>query len=297
MWYTILCNFFSPETFWNTSVPLLIFSVLWDKIFERKSWYPLPIHKNFRWNNFSENWRNPPRIFSVLWDKKVSIESRDIPFLSIKIFDKRTFLRNEGFPNENFRYCEKIIIRLNCETPSYAIFFNPELFWNTRVPLRRFSVLWDKKVSKENRDIPLLAIQIFDKRTFLKTEGIPYEVFRYCEKIIFRHYRNTQSYAIFLFPNFSEKRVPVGVFSVEWDKKVSRENRDIPFLSIKIFEERIFSEKWRVSLRNFSVLWENHYSTKSWYTILCNFFIPEIFRNKRVPLRIISVLWDEKVSR
>ena len=142
------------------------------------------------------------------------------------------------------RYCEKINFGQSRDTPSYAIFFNPEIFWKKRVPLRSFSVLWenqfstkswytilciffnpefswnrrvllaiffllwDKKTSRENRDIPILSIKIFDKRFFLKKVGFPYESFRYCEKIIFRQTRDTPSYAIFLFQIFSEKKVP-----------------------------------------------------------------------------------------
>ena len=242
LWYTISCNFFNPEFLWNKRFPL--------------------------------------RIFPVLWDKKVSIESRDIPFLCIKIFDKRSFLRNEGFPNENFRYCEMIIIRHDCETPSYAIFCNPELFWNTRVPLRSFSVLWDKKVSRENRDIPLLALKTFDKRTFLKTEGIPYEVFRYSEKIIFRQHRNTQSYAFFLFQNFSEKKGSRRSFFGSVRQKSFERKSWYPLPLDKFFRWKNFSEKWRVPLRNFSVLWENHYSTKLWSPILCNFLIQNFSETK-----------------
>ena len=161
-WYTFLCCFFIPEIFWNTTIPL--------------------------------------RIFSVLWDKEVSRENRDIPFLSTNFFDKKNFWKMEGSAYEIFWYCKKINSRQHCDTPSHAIFFNPEFFWNTRVPLRIFpvlwenqfstkswytilcnffnpeyfwnteifSVLWDKKTSTENPDIFFPSIKIFDKEYFLK---------------------------------------------------------------------------------------------------------------------------------
>ena len=83
----------------------------------------------------------------------------------------------KGSTYENFWYCKKINFRQNCDTPSHAIFFNPEFFWNTRVPVRIFPVLWGKKVSRESRDNSLLLIKFFDKRMFLKIGGFPYEFF------------------------------------------------------------------------------------------------------------------------
>ena len=64
--------------------------------------------------------------------------------------------------------------------------------------------MWEKDVSRESRDIPLLAIKTFDKRKVLKIERFPYEIFRYCEKINFRQNGDTPSYAIFLIQNFYE---------------------------------------------------------------------------------------------
>ena len=129
------------------------------------------------------------------------------------------------------------------------------------------------------------AIKIFDKRTFPKTEGIPYEIFRYCEKVNFRQNRGTTSYAIYLIRKFSEKEGPPRIFSVVWDKEVSRESRNISLLAIKNFDKRIFCENCRNPLQNFAVLWEKQFSTKSWYTFLCNFLNPETFWNKSVPYK------------
>ena len=60
-----------------------------------------------------------------------------------------------------------------------------------RVPLWNFSVLWDKKISTEIRDIALWSIKFFDTRNFLK-----------------------------------HQRVPLRSFSVLWDKTILTENRD-----------------------------------------------------------------------
>ena len=155
------------------------------KIFQRKPWYPPPIHKIFRQKNVSEKFRVPLRNLLVLWEIQFSTKSW------------YTILCN---------------------------FFNPEIFWKERVLRGIFSVLWDKKVSRESRDFPLLSIKFFDKRTFLKKEGFSYEKFWYCEKINFRQNRDTLSYANFFnAETFSIKRVTLGIFSVLWDK-MFREN-------------------------------------------------------------------------
>ena len=174
-----------------------------QRSFEIKSWYPPLSYEKFRWKNFSENWRNPLRNFSVLWENHISTKSW------------YTILCN---------------------------FFIPEFFLKKRAPLGVFSIVWDKNVLRESRDIPLLAIKSFDNRKYMKNEGFPYEVFRYCEKINFRQNRDTPSYAIFLIQKFSEKKVPLGISSVLWDKKVSRENRDLPFLATNLSMKEKFSK-------------------------------------------------------
>ena len=77
--------------------------------------------------------------------------------------------------------------------------------------------------------------EIFDDGIFLKTEGVPYEVFRYSEKINFRQNRDTPSYAIFLFQNFFWKKGPLGFFLVVWDKKSFERKSWSPGPSHKIF--------------------------------------------------------------
>ena len=153
-----------------------------------------------------------------------------------------------------------------------------------------------QKKTREGRDIPLLAIKNSNKRKFLKNEGFPHKALRYCERINFRQSRDTPSYAIFLIQNFSGKRVPLRIFSVLWDKKVSRESRDIPLLSRNLFDKGKFLKK-KGSPTKISVLWENQFSTKSWYTILCNFFNPEFFWNKTVLLAIFFGIVRQKNFR
>ena len=192
------------------------------KIFQRKSWYPLPIHKIFRQRNVSEKWRVPLRNLLILWEIQFSTKSW------------YTILCN---------------------------FFNPEIFWHKRAPLRNFPALWGKKFSTVINDNPLLSFKISDTRNFLR-------------------YRESPTF-------FS---------GTERQKSFGRRSWYPPPID-ELFRWKYFSEKWRVPLRTFSVLWENQFPTKSWYTILCIFFNPEIFWKERVLLGTFSVLWDKKVSR
>ena len=135
-----------PEFFWETeSPPTKIFCTVRKTTFDKFVIHHLVLFfsdPELFWNK-----RVPLRLFSVLRDEKISRENRNIPFLSIKFFDKRNFLRNKGFPYEIFRYCEKINFRQNRDTPSYEIFLI---------------------------------------HTFSETQGSPYENFRYCETKKFR---------------------------------------------------------------------------------------------------------------
>ena len=140
--------------------PTKFFGTAGQKIFDRKSWYPLLIHKLFRYLKFSETQhrRVPLWIFLALWDKIFSTENLDTPpppFIHKHFFATGRFLkhRSEGFVHE---------------------FFSP---------------LWDKKFLTESRDTPpLLSINFFATWNFLKhsTEGFPYEFFWHCETKYFR---------------------------------------------------------------------------------------------------------------
>ena len=112
----------------------------------------------------------------------------------------------------------------------------PKLMKHSRIPLRNFSALRDKKISTENLGTPpppLLSINFFDTRHFVK-----------------------------------QRRVPLRSFSVLWDNNFSIENRDIPLLGIKFFDTPNFLKHRRVPRRNFSALWGKRFSTESSDTLL-----------------------------
>ena len=152
-----------------------------------------------------------------------------------------------------------------------------------RVLLGVLPVLWDKKVSRESRDIPLLAKKNSDKRKFLKDEGFPYKTLRYCERINFRQSRDAPSYAIFLIQKFSGKRFPLGVFSLLWDKKVSRESRDNPLLAINISDQRKFLKNEGFPYKILRYCEKINFGQSRDTPSYAIFFNPEIFWKKRAP--------------
>ena len=176
--------------------------------------------------------------------KKISRESRVFPLLSINFFDKRNFLKNEGFPYEFFRYCEIKNLRHKVVMPLFCMkIFDTRKFLKHRVvPLRIIPALWGKKISTVKNDNPLLSFKISDTRNFLKGREPPTKIFGAVrkttfDKIVIHHLM------LFFDPEiFWNKRIPLRVFSV-LRQKISRENRDNPFLSIKIFDKRIFLKK------------------------------------------------------
>ena len=63
--------------------------------------------------------------------------------------------------------------------PSYPYFFfhTRNFLKHKKVPLRNFSVLWNRKFSTQNRDIPLLWLKFFNTRKKWNSQRFPYESF------------------------------------------------------------------------------------------------------------------------
>ena len=133
-----------------------------------------------------------PRWFLAMWDKKLR-QNCDTPIIQ-KIFDARKFLKHKGPPTKLFG-----TVRQKQPTKSWYTFLQkysiPEHFWNTRVPLRKFLVLWDKK-DWQNRVTP-------NTQKFFKTRTI-----------------------------LTHRIVRPRCFSATWDKNFPTEKRAAPFLTI-----------------------------------------------------------------
>ena len=136
-------------------------------------------------------------------------------------------------------------------------FFDSRIFLIYRsVPQRKFSALWDKKLSTERRDIPFFWIGFFDtwhlklsetldgsSRSFSilwdkKIEGKPW----YAKKF-------PRSQTFWILENVPRK------FLRTVRQKNSNEDCDSPFSCIESFDNRKVLEGWRRYPRIFSVLW------------------------------------------
>ena len=108
---------------------------------------------------------------------------------------------------------------------------------------------------------------IFPKNKFWNTEGLLYEMFRYCEMKPFRRtIVTTAPFLIFNFFRFQKdlehRKVPLRKVSVLWDRK-SRRRIVTPthFFSLTFFDIKKFLKHRRVPLRTVSVLWDEIIST------------------------------------
>ena len=234
------------------------FGTLRKKI-QRNWWYPLPMQKMFRYQKFSETRKGSATIFFGAVRQNFSIEISDMPFLCIRFFDARFFLKH------------------------------------TRVPLRNFLVMRDKFFKRKIcNTLPLLLskkIEITD--IFWNREVIPYDFFRYCETNKLTKYRDTHPSSLIhksvRYPKFSEthKGSPTNFFGTVrqklWQKIVI-----LPplLLSTKLFDTRSFLKQRGVHLWIFSTLRHKKLSTKKCDNpFLCVRFFdtPFFLTHRRVP--------------
>ena len=216
---------------------------------------PLGIHKIFRYPRFSETPKGSPTNFFRHCETKKFRKNRYAlqisyaqppppphPLLCMEISDTRIFLKHK------------------------------------RVPLRIFSALWDKKISKKPLCSPDQLCSPptppppmhgnFRYQNFFETQkGSPTNFFGTVRQKIFdktvmlsRSVRLSPPPHPLLCMEISDtrvflkhKRVPQRIFSALWDKKNSTENSDIPFLCIKFFDTRNCLKHRSVPQRNFSV--------------------------------------------
>ena len=174
------------------------FGTVRQKIFDGNLWYPLLCIKFFDTPNFLKHWRDAHEIFRHYETNKNFWRKNVIPFSSIKHFEAKNFLKN------------------------------------SRIPLRKFSALWDIKNSTENRDMPPLIHNFFlIPKNFRKTEGCLYKAFR------LGHVRQKVPTKPWSPPLLCMKIFDKGIFlkhqsvlqgniSAQRDKTFSTENLDTP---------------------------------------------------------------------
>ena len=171
-----------------------IFGFARQRNFGRKTWFSVPMHRKFRYSKLSGRLKAlPTKFFSTVRPKKINAESRypllrsfrcpkdserqggsttnfigskrginsteksDITLLGMKFFGSRTFLIYRSVPQRNLSalWADKFSME-NRDFPFFfKIFFDTshlKLFETLDGSSRSFSLLWDKKKSKVNRD-------------------------------------------------------------------------------------------------------------------------------------------------
>ena len=208
------------------------------------------------------------RNFSALWDKMFDTKSWHNS-LKPKIFRYPKLMTHWWVPLRSFsalsdkKFWQKIVI---FPPPLIVIFFRDQRFSEAqirKVSLRNFSALWDK---------------MFDTKSW--QNSLKPKIFRNAK--LMTHWW-----------------VPLRSFSALSDKKFWQKIVIFPPPLILIFfRDQKFSEAQirKVSLWNFSALWDKMFDTKSWH----NSLKPKILRNPKlmthwwVPLRSFSALSDKK---
>ena len=182
-------------------------------------------------------------------------------------------------------------------------------------PLGSFKVLWDKKFSTENCDSlsfsPLWSIKLFDARIFMKHRWVSLQNVA----VLWHRTFPTEFHDLHLFcANIVDKRnflnywsVPLRNNSALWDKTISTKSCDTSpppsypwkykisevFWNTEWFAYEVF---WYCEIRNF---WRKivifHLSLSPLLSLkLCDKGI--FLKNRRVPVRSISVLWVKNIA-
>ena len=90
------------------------------------------------------------------------------------------FWNAEVLPYEFFRYCETNLGKKLWQTPSSLIKKNCEtrkLLKHRSVSSKNFSALWNKKISTDNSEVPLISLSFFDSRFFPKHRRVALPIF------------------------------------------------------------------------------------------------------------------------
>ena len=145
----------------------MFFGTVRQKIFDGKSWYPPPlIHKVFRYRKFLKHSREgfPCEIFRHCETKKFSTENRATPSLPPPPYSNINFFATgieffwktapKGSSTKCFGTVRQRFSTKNRDITLWSIklFDTRNFLKHQRVPLRSFSVLWDKTTLRENRD-------------------------------------------------------------------------------------------------------------------------------------------------
>ena len=170
---------------------------------------------------------------------------------------------------ETMKACPRNFRHYETENSSIKLFESEDFLKNSKIPSRKFSALWDKKNSIENRDMPPLIHKFFFR--YQKISGKPKGSFqsfsfRSCETKKFR--RKIVITAI-LHKNFRYLKIPETMkacprnFRHYETENFRRKNVIPPFSSIKLFESEDFLKNSKIPSRKFSALWDKKNSIEN----------------------------------
>ena len=236
-----------------------------------KLWYPF-YRKTFDTRIFLKDRMVRPRCFSATWDKKISTEKRDTPFLSIFFSVLENFWNTKAFPTKFFG---TVRLNLLDGKSLNSYFMHKVVVWLRFYESLKGSPqkIRHRETKKFKKVVIDCYPKFFRYQNVSELQGSPYEVFWYCEiktinkivipvlskkfwnqnnsetqtgsptmicgdvrqksstKLWYPFYRKTFDTRIFL----KDRMVRPRCFSAIWDKKISTEKRDTPFLSIFFF--------------------------------------------------------------
>ena len=184
-------------------MPTKFFGTVRQKILDEKLWNPVLCINFFDTSNFLKHWRDAHEIFRLCGTKNFRQKNVITHSSSIKLFEIKNFLKN------------------------------------SRIPLRKFSALWHRKILTENCDMTPFFHKFFRYR-------------KICGK------QKSSFTKLFV--------------SVLWDKKF-RQSRDAPpppmhecppLLCMKRFDKRIFLKHQSVLQWNILIQWDKNFDGKSW---------------------------------
>ena len=243
------------------------FSVLWDNKLSIKSRNIPPLgHKIFQYPKHTDTQPGLLRSDSVLWGKKNLDGNTWYPptLLSLTFFDTKNFVNHRSFPRSKFSgTVRQQTFHRNSwySTYRHKFYDTTNLLKHRRVSVRIDSVVWDKTIMTENRDLPLIVIKFFDTRNLvnhirvsLRFDSVQWDKTNMTEtrdtRPLFYPERFSIPKYLWITEGFQFRS-----FSVLWDNKLSIKNRDIPPLGHKIFQYPKHTDTQPGLLRSDSVLW------------------------------------------
>ena len=194
------------------------------------------------------------------------------PFLVLNVFRYRKFSETQkGSLTKSFGTVKQNSFTENPDNPNplmHEKFLNQISSETMKASLRNVSLQWDKRVLGQSWCPPTFFSLTFLQKIISNTEGVLYEMFRYCEMKPFRRtIVTTVPFPILNIFRFQKeldhRKVPLRKVSVLWDQKLDGESWCPPtFFSLTFSDLKKFLKHRTVHLRSVWVLWDKKFQRK-----------------------------------